>query len=315
MNNKSGVIEIPLGKWFAGIRTNPWMPAAIVLALVLLGFFIFSGFDGGVTGNVVSEDVAGQNLLSFINAQGNGIATLKDVQQVDGVYQATVNYQGQDIPVYVSLDGQYLISDRIPLTDSAALNPGTANTAAGSGERVEVEVGDAPMLGNVNAFVTILEFTDFQCPYCERYYTQTYNQLKTEYIDTGKVKYYIKQYPLSFHPEAQKAAEASLCVREQKGDAGFFKMHDKMFENQATLSVVNEKKWARELGVDGTKFDTCLDSGKFASKVQEEESYGQSLGVSGTPGFFINGVIVEGAQPYSVFKQIIDSELENSIQE
>src|SRR3989344_4222707 len=154
MNNKSGVIEIPLGKWFAGIRTNPWMPAAIVLALVLLGFFIFSGFDGGVTGNVVSEDVAGQNLLSFINAQGNGIATLKDVQQVDGVYQATVNYQGQDIPVYVSLDGQYLISDRIPLTDSAALNPGTANTAAGSGERVEVEVGDAPMLGNVNAFVT-----------------------------------------------------------------------------------------------------------------------------------------------------------------
>jgi protein-disulfide isomerase len=86
-------------------------------------------------------------------------------------------------------------------------------------------------------------------------------------------------------------------------------MHDKLFQNQASLSVDNEKKWAKEIGLDGSKFGTCLDSGKFAAQVASEEAYGQSLGVSGTPAFFINGVPLTGAQPFSAFKQVIDAEL------
>jgi protein-disulfide isomerase len=114
---------------------------------------------------------------------------------------------------------------------------------------------------------------------------------------------------LSFHDQAQKAAEASLCARDQKGDAGFWAMHNKLFENQGSLSVANEKLWARSIGVDGAKFDICLDSGKFAAQVASEESYGQSLGVSGTPAFFINGIPLTGAQPFSAFQKIIESEL------
>ncbi len=187
-------------------------------------------------------------------------------------------------------------------------NPTPSPSAAPS--RVTVNTEGAPALGQANAKVTIVEFSDFQCPFCGRHFTQTYPQLKANYIDTGKVKLVFKDFPLSFHPQAQKAAEAAHCVREQKGDAGYFAMHDKMFANQQTLSVENEKKWAREIaGVDGAKFDTCLDSGKFAQTVQQGLQEGSAAGVQGTPSFFINGVQISGAQPYSAFQAAIDAEL------
>ncbi len=175
--------------------------------------------------------------------------------------------------------------------------------------KVEVKIGDSPVLGKENAPVTIVEFSDYQCPYCGRHFTDTYGQIKKNYIDTGKVKLVFKDFPLSFHPEAQKAAEAARCVREQKNVDGYWKMHDKLFSNQQSLSVENEKKWARELGVDGAKFDSCLDSGKFAQAVRDDLSYGSTIGVSGTPGFFINGVSLVGAQPFGAFQQAIEAEL------
>ncbi|MBX4196660.1 DsbA family protein [Candidatus Pacearchaeota archaeon] len=189
------------------------------------------------------------------------------------------------------------------------VNQPAANLPA-AGQKVEVTIGDSPKEGNANAKVTVVEFTDYQCPFCGRHYTDTYLQIKKNYIDTGKILYVLKDYPLSqIHPEAEKAAEAAHCVREQKGDTGYFAMHDKIFTNQAMLSVDNEKKWARELGVDGAKFDTCLDSGKYAKYISTAQSYGSSLGVQGTPSFFINGQAIEGAQPYSTFQQAIEAGL------
>ncbi len=165
---------------------------------------------------------------------------------------------------------------------------------------------DDPVEGNANAPVTIIEFSDFQCPFCERFYTGTLSQIRKDYIDTGKVKLIYRDFPLNFHPEAQKAAEAAGCAEEQ---GKFWEYHDKIFQNQAALGVASEKQWAKDLGLDTAKFNQCLDSGSRNSEISKDLSDGQNAGISGTPTFFINGQKVVGAQPYSVFQQIIDAEL------
>ncbi len=299
----SDVIELPVGKalkpfTLSNLRKNPWILSTIILLIVLI-VLLFSK-SSPISGTTVSEQVAGQNLINFINSQGKGDASLVSTKQDGSLYQVTVKYQGQDVPVFVTLDGKYLISDTIPLSDTA--NTGNQNNNPNNApNQVQIDpekIKDAPSEGNKDAKVTIIEFTDYQCPFCGKHFTDTYPQIKKDYIDTGKTRYVLMNFPLnSIHPNAEKAAESALCVKEQKGDSGYWKMHDKLFSNQESLSVENEKKWARELGVDGTKFDTCLDSGKYAQRVQEEESYGQSLGVSGTPAFFINGNLIEGAVP------------------
>jgi protein-disulfide isomerase len=171
---------------------------------------------------------------------------------------------------------------------------------------VQVSDGGNAILGNENAPVTIIEFSDFQCPYCERFVTQTMPQIKSEYIDTGKVKLFFRDFPLSFHPNAKPAAIASECANEQ---GKFWEMHDKLFANQDSLSTENYKAWAKELGLNENQFNTCIDSQKYASQVQKDFDDGVAAGVSGTPTFFVNGQKLVGAQPFSVFKQVIDAEL------
>lgn len=296
------VIEIPVGRWLYSLKHNKWMTLSIVLgiALIVSLFFVFNGGSGAVSG-----EEAADNLIDFVNEQGNGVASLVSVDEENGMYKVVVSFQGQNIPVFVTLDGKNLISNIVPLDGSVvADNPDTT-----SGEPIDVSIEGSPTKGNKNAKVTIVEFTDYQCPFCAKFYSDSYKQIIKDYVDTGKVLYVAKDFPLNFHSEAKKAAESARCVRDQKGDTGYFRMHDKLFENQASLSLSNYKSWARELGVDGKKFDECLDSGKFADEVSADLAYGQQIGISGTPGFFVNGVLVSGAQPYSVFKQLIDKGL------
>jgi len=199
-------------------------------------------------------------------------------------------------------------------TDNTAGNTTGNNAPQGSGNTTAPEINmteladDDPVEGDPNAPVTIIEFSDFECPFCGNFYKNSLSLIRKDYIETGKVKIIYRDYPLSFHPEAQKAAEASECADEQ---GKFWEYHDKLFENQADLSVANEKKWAKELGLDSAKFDQCLDSGAMASEVAADFSDGQSIGITGTPSFLINGKAVVGAQPFSVFKQVIDAELAN----
>jgi protein-disulfide isomerase len=195
-------------------------------------------------------------------------------------------------------------------TNDAAIaqEPETAQSAATAApdDPYADLMDDDPMKGDINAPVTIVEFSDFECPFCERYYSQTYKQIDEQYIKTGKVRYVFRDYPLSFHPDAQKAAEAAQCA----GDQGkFWEMHDMIFENQHAMGVGNLKSYAEGMGLDSQLFNQCLDSGKYSQEVLDDQQDGARYGVSGTPTFFINGKIVVGAQPYSVFKEAIDAEL------
>ena len=209
------------------------------------------------------------------------------------------------------------------------------------GEKVDVSADDDPTLGNPKAKITLIEFSDFQCLFCRRFWDEAFRQIKKEYIDTGKIKFVYRDYPLPFHPAAQASAEASECARDQ---GKYWEMHDKIFEEQAkqgegtiAYGATELKKWASQVGLDSAKFNQCLDSGKYKSEVEKDLADGSSYGVSGTPGFILmkgneteidigliadaqnknqyivsmpNGnYFISGAQPFSVFKSIIDKEL------
>ena len=170
---------------------------------------------------------------------------------------------------------------------------------------VEIPAG-APSKGSTDAKVTIVEFTDFQCPFCSRV-NPTMKQIEDTY---GKdVRVVFRHLPLPFHKDAKPAAEASMAAHEQ---GKFWEMHDKLFANQRDLTRENFEKWAKEIGLDVKKFTAALDSGKFKSVVEADERYAGSVGANGTPAFFINGKLVSGAQPFESFKSVIDAELKRA---
>ena len=178
---------------------------------------------------------------------------------------------------------------------------------------VDVSADDDPFLGSKDAKVTVIEFSDFQCPFCGRFYVQTLPSIVKNYIETGKVKLIFRDFPLvQIHQNAQKAAEAATCADRQ---GKFWEMHNKLFENQNDLGLDNLKKFASDLGLDTGKFNSCLDSGETAAEVQKDEQEGLAIGIQGTPGFIIgktNGNsarVISGAYPYNSFQEVIDSQL------
>lgn len=169
--------------------------------------------------------------------------------------------------------------------------------------RVEIEEGNNPAIGPKDAPVKVVEFTDYQCPFCGKA-RPTVNQMLNEY--KGKVRYVLRDFPLSFHKDAMKAHESARCAGEQDK---YWEMNKKLFSDQTAIKIDDLKKYAGELKLDMKKFDECLDSGKFTKVVQENQAYGETVGVSGTPAFFINGRMISGARPFASFKEIIDDEL------
>lgn len=164
--------------------------------------------------------------------------------------------------------------------------------------------------GDSNAPVTIVEFSDYQCSFCQRHFLQTWPRLKAEYVDTGKVRYVFKDFPLtSIHPQAPKAHEATRCAGEQDV---YWEMHDRLFASQSQWGnkanhVEIFKGYAAELELDQTAFDACLENGRWAEAVDTDTNEGIRLSVRGTPTFFINGQALVGAQPFKVFRQAIES--------
>ena len=167
-------------------------------------------------------------------------------------------------------------------------------------------IDDDNFKGDKDAPVTIVEFSDFECPFCARFYSKTLSQIDEQYIKTGKVKFVYRDFPLGFHTNAQKAAEAAECAGEQ---GKFWEMHDKLFEKGVKGGIDSFKQFAADIGIDKTKINDCLDTGKMASEVQKDMADGQAAGVRGTPGFIINGQLVSGAQPFENFKRVIEAEL------
>lgn len=190
----------------------------------------------------------------------------------------------------------------VPQPTAAAPTAGQAVPAID----MEALMDDDAVRGDPNAPVTIVEFSDFECPFCARFYSETLGQIESQYIETGKVKLVYRDFPLSFHPNAQKAAEAAECAGEQ---GQYYAMHDLLFERGVQGGVTTFKAYATELGLDTTAFNTCLDSGAMASEVLADFTDGQQAGIQGTPGFVINGRMVSGAQPFTVFQQVIEAEL------
>lgn len=289
------------------MRANPWIISTLVLGVLFL-VTLFANTSGGFGG--ASSAKVGEDVVAYLNGQTGGGVVLQSVEKENGLYKVMVTYQGQTVPMYATLDGKNLVPQVTPLDGSAAAGTETV-TPPTFVDIDESKLAGVPMIGNANAPVTIVEFSDFQCPYCERAYSDAVKGIKENYVNSGKVKFYYMNFPLDFHPEALPAANAALCFEKVRGgaDAEFYKFHDKLFENQASLSAENYKKWARELGANGAQFDACQNAMEFQSKINAEMAYGSSLGVTGTPGFFVNGVFLEGAYPYAQFQQTIEAEL------
>ncbi len=170
--------------------------------------------------------------------------------------------------------------------------------------RVKIEIGNSPSKGAANAPIQIIEFADYQCPYCSAT-EPTVNKLLDKYKD--KIRVVFKSYPLlQIHPQAMNAALAAQCANEQDK---FWGMHDVLFENHAKLSDSVYLPFAKNLGLDIPKFQACFSSPVSKASVMADYEYGQTLGISATPAFYINGILLMGAQPYSEFESIIEKEL------
>lgn len=174
--------------------------------------------------------------------------------------------------------------------------------------RYDVPSEGFPSIGPADAPITIVEFSDYQCPFCRRWYQEVYGPLLEAY--PGKIKLVYRNLPLtSIHPDAMSAAEAAMCAGDQ--DA-YWTYHEKLFGGDSLGKQVYIR-YAQELNLDMDKFQTCLDENKFQSAVQSDSDFALDLGVRSTPTFFINGLAIVGAQPLDVFKQVIDKELAGEI--
>jgi protein-disulfide isomerase len=167
---------------------------------------------------------------------------------------------------------------------------------------VELAAHD-PVRGPASAPITIIEFSDYQCPYCSRV-TPTLDKLRAAYPD--KIRFVFKDFPLPNHAQAPKAAEAAHCASDQKK---YWEMHDRLFANQQALDVPALKQHATTLGLDQAAFAQCLDSGKFTDAVKADMELGAKLGISSTPTLYVNGRPVIGAQPYEYFVNVVEEEL------
>lgn len=172
--------------------------------------------------------------------------------------------------------------------------------------RVAVDAEDSPRWGNAEAPVEIVEFSDFQCPYCTRA-AATLEEVKKHYGDKVTIVY--RHFPLPMHDRADEGAAASECANEQ---GKFWEYHDQLFANQRAMTDEDLRKYAANVGLDVQAFEECYTSGRHDATVQDDVEDGRKVGMSGTPGFYVNGVMLSGAQPFDAFKKVIDAELKRA---
>lgn len=228
-----------------------------------------------------------------------------------------------------------IIGGSIIFAANNIIAPRIGNTIASSGTQLPIPENTPPLsgpikisldndavMGNIDAPVTIIEFADFECPFCKKSFEELFPQLKRDYIDTGKVKFVYRDFPLDFHENARKEAEAAECARDQGGDASYYRYHDQIYiqtkSNGTGLALTQLPVIAKTLGLNTLQFQQCLDSSKYADEVEKDYQDGMSAGITGTPGWFIGksnndntitAPAVEGAQPYAVFKTLIEEQL------
>ena len=194
-------------------------------------------------------------------------------------------------------------------TRAVAANPQAAPTQAF--RRYDIPTEGFPSLGPNDAPITVVEFSDFQCPYCQRFRQQTFDALLAAY--PGKIRIVYRNLPLtSIHPQAMSAAEAAMCAGEQNA---FWQYHDKLFENSSALSAELYSQLATDLGLNVEAFEACVTNRTYQTAIEADMDFSLGLGVQSTPTFFINGIPVVGAQPLSAFTSVIEKELAGEIPE
>jgi protein-disulfide isomerase len=199
-----------------------------------------------------------------------------------------------------------------PATKTAAPDPTDSDSTEPVPGPTPVSIApanDAMVLGDPDAPVTIVEFSDYQCPYCASYVANTWSQIRSEFIDTGRVRYVFKDYPLSgLHPRAPQAHAAARCAGDQ---GAYWGMHDRLFRDQSEWGSGSDpgtvfEGFAADLGLEANSFQTCLESGTWDDAVDGDVAEGASLGVRGTPTFFVNGYPLVGARPFELFEQVVE---------
>jgi protein-disulfide isomerase len=242
--------------------------------------------------------------LSAAQASKEDVEALKKQIQDLATSQAAIQKQLEEI--------RTLLKER----PAAAAAPAPA-PPSGPAPGTMVNTASAPVEGDASAKVTIVEFSDFQCPFCARFHTGTLPQIQKEYVETGKVRHVFRNLPLeAIHPMAFKASEAALCAGDQDK---YWEMHNLLFQNQRALAPEQLVGYAKTLGLDAAAFQSCLDSGKQAARIRTDLEEAGRLGLNGTPAFVIGVAMpdgkvktvkfVSGARPYADFKAAIDAAL------
>ena len=203
----------------------------------------------------------------------------------------------------------YVAWGRSPAAPSTAAAAVAAAPTKSVARRYEIPTRGFYAIGPANAAITLVEFSDYQCPYCQKWHDQVYEQLMAAY--PGKIRLVYRNLPLTqLHPQAMNAAEAAMCAGDQNV---YWEYHEKLFENSAALSDGLYASLAEELGLDASTFESCMADDKHLAAIQADMQFALDLGVQSTPTFFINGLAIVGAQPLSVFQQVIDDELAGKI--
>jgi protein-disulfide isomerase len=173
-----------------------------------------------------------------------------------------------------------------------------------------VERGPGPAKGRAEAPITIVEFSDFRCSYCRKFWKETLPRIELEYVRTGKVRF-VYRHLAALGPPSMRAAEAAECAAEQ---GRFWGYHDLLFERAPSVTFTDDglKEYAKELGLDSARFGACLASGRHSDRIQRESAAARYLGASGTPTFLVNGQLLIGAHPFETFRRVLDAELSRS---
>lgn len=221
------------------------------------------------------------------------------------------------LPVSILIAAVLISSALLYTRGNTDQNAGAPIAGAGAQKpvgKVNIDLNNAMILGDANAKVTVVEYADFQCPFCERYFQQNEAALISQYVNTGKIRFVWKDYAF-LGQESTWAAEAARCANDQ---GKFWAYHDYLYthqgkENSGAFSKLNLEKFAVALGLNTSQFNTCLNSDTYASAVQKETQAGSAIGVNGTPATFINGLLVAdsngnsvGAAPFATLQAVID---------
>jgi protein-disulfide isomerase len=262
---------------------------------------------------LMADDASNQKVIDYYRRKSNlppeVQATIVDIKdsKIPGaktaVLKLTRGGQTQNVDLLMSPDGKYVVFGEV---EDVTSDPFKAIAA-------KINLKDEPMRGPKDAKVTIVEYSDFQCPYCARAHQTITDQVMKEY--EGKVRLVHKNFPLGFHKWAEPAAIAGECAYEQDPNA-FWKYYDFMFTNQQQITPENVKEKATEAlkgtKVDMAKWNDCYDNKKTLDRIKADMAEGQAVGVTGTPAFMINGRKISGAQPFQNFKAVIDDELQRA---